>query len=313
MLYELANQESATPLLYDVRNLLQHNLDSINSLPGVNQSAMKLYSGTRDDLNSLLESPMLLPRHNMNDRNILFRSVKDILTRHSSAGSTIEWLFDYASDCKRRGEPVNLTSILDRHFSLTLLCDHYVGVADPRLSRGSIRKVSSVLDLIEDVKEEALFATAIAFPDSFIDIKIPEGDPDDLPVFYIVPSAFRYILMELVKNAVSASQKACIEISVEESTLVVIVIDSGDGISPDVDLYEFGHVRHKYDRLDLQTSYAMPPSDPLSGVGVGLALSKLIANKYGGDVDVRNNAAGNGATATYTIPLTPSITIIEID
>ena len=77
-------------------------------------------------------------------------------------------------------------------------------------------------------------------------------------------------------------------------------------------MFDFGQAsRQKYDRLDVQTSYAMPPSDPLSGVGVGLALSKIISNKYGGDVTVKNNPPGEGgATATLSFTLDPHHVVI---
>ena len=222
----VTKSDAATHLLKQVHLQLEQNRDELSVYHSIEPSVLKLYSNTSHSLRAVLDSPTLLPRHNANDRRTVRTSVKDIMTRHSTAGSTIEWLFDYASERKSKGNPVDLSAILNRHFTITLLCDHYIGLTDPNVPRGAVKRSSSVLSLIEDIRHEALFATAVAFPDSFVNISIPMEDPAGLPTdFYLVPSAFRYVLMELIKNAVSASQEARVEAAVTGGELVVTVRD----------------------------------------------------------------------------------------
>ena len=224
---DLNEIDQAKRLLSLVNVHLVFNLNALSLYPSLEPSIIKLYSSTAQRIQDLLESPTLLPRNNANDRNTMRNVVKDVLARHSTAGSTIEWLYDYASERMSEGNSLpDVSAVLSRHFTITLLCDHYVGCTDPIVPRGAVKRASSVLNLITDVRDEALFASAVAFPDSAIDISIPDDDPDGLPsAFYVIPSWFRYVLMELVKNAVSASRGALVETAVTDGKLVVTVRD----------------------------------------------------------------------------------------
>jgi len=86
-------------------------------------------------------------------------------------------------------------------------------------------------------------------------------------------------------------------------TLDVVIRDWGVGLGGDVDvegLFRLGQKKVKFDRVEHQTSYAQLPHDPMEGVGVGLALSRVMARRDGGDVELRS-VEGGGAEFVLTI------------
>ncbi|GMH90401.1 hypothetical protein TL16_g11759 [Triparma laevis f. inornata] len=295
---------------------MQKNLDllSVNDMTSSSEliSVLKLYSSTLSKTSQIISSPNLLSRFNPLDASTIHKTVKEIQTRHTSSGSTIEWLFHHSCLELSQGRTTNFNKIISNHYSLITLCDHYTGTTG-KFKLGAVRKVSSsdVIELIEDVKDELHFLAQSAFPDKVIDIRIPEIEckVDD---FYVLPSMFRYVLMELVKNAVSKSSEVQIELDeTEDGYLKVLVIDKGSGIPVDKldTLFNFGHLHERYDRLDGQQSYAQPPSDPLEGIGIGLSLSSIIAEKYGGNLKVYNNESG-GATAVFTVSTDEDVVVV---
>ncbi|GMH47313.1 hypothetical protein TrVE_jg10052 [Triparma verrucosa] len=307
-------------MLQSILSLLESNqllLPTTTSSPQL-KNISKTYDSTLQRISNVLSSPTLLQRYNNQDKSAINKAVKEVLTRHSASGSTIEWLFEHSCERLRMGErredfDIGFEEFISGHYSLLLLCDHYSGLHG-KFKRGAVRLVDGdVVELVNDVRDEMLFLAAVAFPDKVVEIEIQEEQPDHLPAFYMVPSAFRYVLMELVKNAVSKSLRVRITLETDESSdLIVKVHDTGGGIDPSIrhGMFEFGHLRGKqYDRLDVQTSYAAPPSDPLEGIGIGLSLSKILAKKYHGDLSIENNDEG-GATATFRVCTNGNVIII---
>jgi len=103
------------------------------------------------------------------------------------------------------------------------------------------------------------------------------------------PSRFSEVLFNLVGNAVKFTERGEITISTEKQNnmAVVRITDSGTGIDPDI-------------MPKLFTKFA-PKSQ--SGTGLGLFISKSIIEAHGGKIWAENNSNGNGATFTFTLPL----------
>lgn len=133
--------------------------------------------------------------------------------------------------------------------------------------------------------------------------------------FTIVRPWVHYVLVELLKNAMAVSmermtndENTCnllpptIYLSIddhhqsaEDNYLSIDIMDQGGGFSnPDLAkntdiLFEFVRTKDRlWDRLDDQQTYAMMRS-PMQGLGVGLCLSRLMMQHFGGTVDLSSH------------------------
>ncbi|MDQ0315301.1 two-component system sensor histidine kinase NtrB [Amorphus orientalis] len=116
-------------------------------------------------------------------------------------------------------------------------------------------------------------------------------DPE-LPAIPVDPIQIEQILVNLVRNAievVEGREHRRIEISgvVHEDGIRVSVADSGPGIHPD--------------RLpDLFKAFS---SNKSTGLGLGLAISRSIAQNHGGELSVDPGGGGRGACFRLDLPL----------
>jgi len=83
-----------------------------------------------------------------------------------------------------------------------------------------------------------------------------------------------------------------VSIGVEEQYVVVSVRDDGMGILPEV----LPHVFELY----VQSPRALPHSR--RGLGVGLALVKMLVTLHGGNVEASSDGPGRGASFTVRLP-----------
>jgi len=121
--------------------------------------------------------------------------------------------------------------------------------------------------------------------------------PDSLPVIVADEERFQQIALNLVNNAVKFTHpggKITLKARVERDNLVVEVQDTGVGISQD-------------DQKLLFEPYRSLESDRerLSGLGLGLSLSKTLVELHGGRIWVKSEK-GKGSTFGFSIPLTKS-------
>jgi len=119
--------------------------------------------------------------------------------------------------------------------------------------------------------------------------------PDSLPVIVADEERFRQIVLNLVNNAVKFTPpggKITLKARLERDNLVVEVQDTGVGISKD-------------DQKLLFEPYRSLESDRerLSGLGLGLSLSKKLVELHGGRIWVKSEK-GKGSTFGFSIPLT---------
>ncbi len=119
--------------------------------------------------------------------------------------------------------------------------------------------------------------------------------PDSLPVIVADEERFRQIVLNLVNNAVKFTPpggKITLKARLERDNLVVEVQDTGVGISKD-------------DQKLLFEPYRSLESDRerLSGLGLGLSLSKKLVELHGGRIWVKSEK-GKGSIFGFSIPLT---------
>ena len=121
--------------------------------------------------------------------------------------------------------------------------------------------------------------------------------PDSLPVIVADEERFQQIVLNLVNNAVKFTHpggKITLKARVERDNLVVEVQDTGVGI------------RQSEQKL-LFEPYRSLESDRerLSGLGLGLSLSKTLVELHGGRIWVKSEK-GKGSTFSFSIPLARS-------
>ncbi len=100
------------------------------------------------------------------------------------------------------------------------------------------------------------------------------------------------VVVNLVRNALDAvagraGAKITVTIGIASDRAAIAVSDNGTGVPPEV-------------LADLFTPFA---TSKRSGLGLGLAISKTIAEAHGGDILVEPGGDGRGATFTLILPL----------
>lgn len=158
---------------------------------------------------------------------------------------------------------------------------HFVEKRDP------LRREVSLGPLIEDALELTQFGTR---PGS---TNIHRDFAADLPTVFVDPVQIQQIVVNLVRNALEAvkgREDGQIRISATrtEKGVDVHVEDNGSGIQPEV-------------VSDLFKAFSSSKSQ---GLGLGLAISKTIAQSHGGTLRVDPGGNGRGARFTLSLPLT---------
>lgn len=123
--------------------------------------------------------------------------------------------------------------------------------------------------------------------------KIKWNIPDNLPLVPIDETLIKEVLNHLIENAIQFTpEDTSIEIFValENDKIVIRIEDQGPGIVPD----EMNRLFEKFYRGRLLTSKR--------GLGLGLAISRIIINAHGGTIRAENRPEG-GAVFYFTLPL----------
>jgi two-component system C4-dicarboxylate transport sensor histidine kinase DctB len=109
------------------------------------------------------------------------------------------------------------------------------------------------------------------------------------------PVRLEQVLVNLIRNAVDAARESRLDGRVqvvlvrEEAAIVVEVHDNGPGMSPEVLARLF------------EPFYTTKP--PGAGLGLGLAVSRMIVEGMGGRLEARNAVAGG---AVFSVRLPPA-------
>ncbi|MGP3912585.1 DUF4118 domain-containing protein [Nonomuraea sp. 10N515B] len=121
-----------------------------------------------------------------------------------------------------------------------------------------------------------------------------DGDvPFDLPEIVADPALLERVLVNLMSNAARFSppgQRALISASRHDDVVEIRVVDRGPGIPPEAHQRVFQPFQRLGDR------------DPHSGVGLGLALSRGLAEAMGGTL-TPDETPGGGLTMIVTMPI----------
>lgn len=297
---------------------LQKALRDVKNLQRVHEDTFSLSHGLMEGNSDVLR------RFSHADRHLIFVTFEQVRSRHAS---TIETLADIVIDLRQNGmankEIDDLTDLFLRgRLGVQLLCDHYVSIHAEKPNGGV-----SVDCLLEDVVDDAV-TEAKHLCDAHYE-NIPE-------VFTFVPSDARislirpwihHALVELLKNAMASSFDALVEsgngrlpsihVCLDETDDFVLlsVLDQGTGVKNLDEAFQFASssAESRWDRLDEQQSYAMVRS-PLQSLGVGLPLSRMLLQHFGGNLALTNRESAaaadglhSGCTATIYLSTDDSI------
>lgn len=130
-----------------------------------------------------------------------------------------------------------------------------------------------------------------------IDFKVTTEEPIPRQI-KTDPLRLRQILVNIVGNAIKFTKRGAISVSVkmispaaQEPKLAFVVSDTGEGISPE----QASRLFTPFTQADVSTTRKF------GGTGLGLALSRRLANILGGDIVLTESRLGIGSTFTITI------------
>lgn len=104
-------------------------------------------------------------------------------------------------------------------------------------------------------------------------------EPEAAMTIKAAPLALKRALRNLILNAVTHGKKAHIDLTGDESEIVVTIRDEGPGIPQEL----IGRVFEPFFRVDLARRKSIP------GVGLGLAIAKEIIERFGGTITIANH------------------------
>ena len=153
-------------------------------------------------------------------------------------------------------------------------------------NREAERRSAGVGELIDESLELVLLGQYT------LSVNVIRDDEEDIPPVDVDPVQIQQILVNLIRNALEVVKDAderWIRISsrCDEEDVVIEVADSGPGISP----------------ANLRNLFRAFSSTKKKGLGLGLAISKSIAQSHGGDLSVDAGGDGRGAIFTLKLPL----------
>jgi len=161
-------------------------------------------------------------------------------------------------------------------------------------SRQSVLNLSDVV--LADVAGECLVMNAGAAAGRGIQQRPVAAEPD-VPAAWADRTRVRQVLLNLLSNAVKYNRPGGhVQVSVIRAgadTVAVCVADDGPGLSPQ----QLEHLFEPFNRLGHENG-------PVEGTGIGLTLSRLIAQQMGGDIGV-DSSPGRGSMFRLVLPAVP--------
>lgn len=127
-----------------------------------------------------------------------------------------------------------------------------------------------------------------------------------LPKIIADKDRVKQIIINLLGNALKFTQKGGITIkfSVEKDFVKVLVSDTGKGISPESQNLLF--------RKFQQAGESIFTRDSVNGTGLGLYISRMMAQGMGGDMKLESSALGKGSVFSVSLPIAGKLVIAKI-
>ena len=187
--------------------------------------------------------------------------------------------------------PDELTDLLDRQTdTMSRLVEDLLDTS--RIAQNKIVLQRELMDL-KEVAEGSIKSLQGSFDEKQQHVSI-QLDADRFPVV-----GDRVRLLQVIENLLANSRrytqpggKIEVRLSVNEGRVVLEVTDNGQGISPE-------HLENIFDMF----TRGRETEETQGGLGVGLALVKMLVDKHDGTLVAHSDGVGKGATFTITFPM----------
>ncbi len=165
-----------------------------------------------------------------------------------------------------------------------------------RLEQGKVKLKPQAMH-IETIIESVIYEMSAVTQEKHLYIKTDTATLKHLPQVFADPDRVKQILYNLVGNALKFVDEGGVTVKteVDGKKLRVSIIDTGRGISTENQQLLF----HKFQ----QANTSILTRDATRGTGLGLYISKLLAEEMGGNVSLDHSEEGKGSTFSFTLPL----------
>lgn len=228
------------------------------------------------------------------------RILADLAHEMRTPVATLDGYLEAIGDGVRRADEETVGMLRSQVARLARLGEDIALVTTAEEGRLSLRRVRTPLGEILDVAhaqaERRYLEAGVG-----LDLRM-SGDVSNGVVVDVDADRLGQVLTNLLDNALRHTPRGGrvqLVAGRDEATVVVRVIDGGDGIPPE-------HLPRLFDRF-----YRVDTARDRShgGSGVGLAIVQAIVRAHGGTVTAASQGSGHGATFTVTLPVASSVRV----
>eukprot|EP00612_Vaucheria_litorea_P008232 CAMPEP_0171478118 /NCGR_PEP_ID=MMETSP0946-20130122/4588_1 /TAXON_ID=109269 /ORGANISM="Vaucheria litorea, Strain CCMP2940" /LENGTH=363 /DNA_ID=CAMNT_0012008695 /DNA_START=44 /DNA_END=1135 /DNA_ORIENTATION=- len=309
-------------LQHELRVRIAHQIKRLEAIPEVRpiNQLLRLHRDTFDSLD--------FSNSNSTDHTkVLFQHLTSLHERHSTNLETIMEGLMLLRDERNKVMPT-VENFLQVNIGFQVLCSQFINSAkeyidNPSLSSkteesGLVGVVDTRCD-IRSIVEEAIEETCS------ITERHMESTPDVIiesfgrpRLICCVPSYIHHILFEVLKNSLKATVSSNdlvtemlppVEVFIVwgKTEACIIIEDKGGGMSREKVSKAFQYLWTSSETFadaeakHMEAHSYQPMVDPLSGMGIGLPISRLFARHFGGDL-LMQSAEGYGTRVAIYIP-----------
>lgn len=258
------------------------------------------------------------------DQNLIASTFEQIRSRHASSVETLADVViglrecDYLSNISDNRKQDNqiedeflphersIDHFLRARLGVQLLCDHYMALHKCKPT-GVISLDCNFAEVLEAAVTEAkVICTQNMLTAPDVDISFESNTGGEMT---IIRPWMHHVLVEILKNAMASSvqrtlnEKLLFENSPPPILIKVmekkyyydcLICDNGVGLTEESmeRAFRFAETSslRRWDRMENQQSYAAPQTVPLGGLGVGIPLSAMMMQMFGGNLFLANRS-----------------------
>lgn len=254
--------------------------------------------------------------HKSADHDLILRNFRGVVEGLEGRFATItETLMDGLKESIRSAEKnraaistAEVDRFLQARIGISLLARHYLAVSgqreapvsDPSQSQqvrwGAVTANACLKELVEDAKAE-VDQLAQHYYEDIPGVDIFE-EKQEVRANYLVPAHFHHVVFEVLKNAYKAhvevkkkegrtTPNICVRVFPGEHEHVVRIRDYGNGmtlktlIKASQWLWSSTQVQQEVPQQSFQ-----PVTEPMTGLGIGIPVSRLHTQHFGGDLKI---------------------------
>ena len=291
---------------------LGHKVDGFQSKSS--RLLSHLYNDTVDILSRL--RPIVVEMESQRGGGPMSRE-RLVANRIDALDSRHNMVIEAIADLKRSesvgiGGADTVDNILRGQLLLSTLLQHAYHLTSKRhfCETGSVQFNADVMSILGAARAQAYNVAEHNFASSLPEMRLNEYN-DNVPIaLTCVPAHVNFVFQEVFKNALHATLRQgattttsvvpWIDVEVEQTPTAVRIAtkDQGVGMCPEMvqraTQFLSNATSDPVALTESQASY-QPMSAPLSGLGAGLALSKIYCEIFGGAVRVASEGEGKGA------------------